>query len=355
MIILNKILLFFISHNKKIIIFSLVIIYLVLTKLQTRPIIIKVVCTTLRSTHMQYVNRKGDVHMIENKENEELKPRSFRISDEVMAKFRDLTAEIGGNQQETLSQLIAAYEFQSSKVILTEKKRDIETFEKYANCLIRMFMSSLEDNQNLTQTIRSEFDALLKSKDSTIQDLQGKLATTEQQKKEATTKAKVHVDENTRLNSYIDTLKKDYDTRLTDMESMLQDKESLNKALTDSCNSLKGRMESLEATAATAKELQQELDKLKEVEKEKAELEKKLEQEQAEYEKQLENQRKELTLEKDNEVLEVKRKYQEQINKLKEDKTKEIDKYQKKYFELLEQMKKQQTIAEEKEKKVKEK
>ena len=37
-----------------------------------------------------------------------------------------------------------------------------------------MFMGSLEDNQNVTETVRTEFDALLKSKDATIQDLQDK-------------------------------------------------------------------------------------------------------------------------------------------------------------------------------------
>lgn len=37
-----------------------------------------------------------------------------------------------------------------------------------------MFMGSLEDNQNVTETVRTEFDALLQSKDATIQDLQDK-------------------------------------------------------------------------------------------------------------------------------------------------------------------------------------
>lgn len=35
-------------------------------------------------------------------------------------------------------------------------------------------MGSLEDNQNVTETVRTEFDALLQSKDATIQDLQDK-------------------------------------------------------------------------------------------------------------------------------------------------------------------------------------
>ena len=87
-----------------------------------------------------------------------LKPKSFRIDDETADKFKEMSSSIGGNQQETLAKLIEAYEFQSGKAILTEKKADIEQFEKYVNALTRMFMGSLEDNQNITETVRTEFE-----------------------------------------------------------------------------------------------------------------------------------------------------------------------------------------------------
>ena len=99
-------------------------------------------------------------------EGKELKPKSFRIDDETVERFKEISASIGGNQQETLAKLIEAFEFQSGKAILTEKKADIEQFEKYVSVLTRMYMSSLEDNQNLTETVRTEFEALLKSKDT---------------------------------------------------------------------------------------------------------------------------------------------------------------------------------------------
>ena len=72
-----------------------------------------------------------------------LKPKSFRIDDATAEKFKGISAEIGGNQQETLAKLIEAYEFQAGKAILTEKKADIEQFEKYVTALTRMFMGSL--------------------------------------------------------------------------------------------------------------------------------------------------------------------------------------------------------------------
>ena len=92
-------------------------------------------------------------------DSKELKPKSFRINDETAEKFKEISMNIGGNQQETLSKLIEAYEFQAGKVVLTEKKADIEQFEKYITAITRMFMGSLEDNQNVSETIRTEFDA----------------------------------------------------------------------------------------------------------------------------------------------------------------------------------------------------
>lgn len=292
-------------------------------------------------------------------DNKELKPKSFRIDEDTAEKFKQISITIGSSQQETLAKLIEAYEFQSGKAVLTEKKSEIEQFEKYVTALTRMYMRVLEDNQNITETVRTEFDALLKSKEAVIQDLQQQLTVAKQLREEAVSKAKVHVDENARLNDYINTLKKDYDTRLADMEDMLSDKDSLNKALTDSCNDLKERVENLATEAAQTKELREELDSLKveynSITKEKSEIEKQAEQEQDKHEKEitalqqheadaLKHLKEQLQLTKDKAVLQIEKSYQEQIQKLKTDKQAEVDKYQQKYFDLLEQMK-IQTIA----------
>ena len=60
----------------------------------------------------------------------ELKPKSFRIDEATAERFKEISGQLGGNQQETLAKLIEAYEFQSGKAILTDKKADIEQFEQ---------------------------------------------------------------------------------------------------------------------------------------------------------------------------------------------------------------------------------
>lgn len=266
----------------------------------------------------------------------ELKPRSFRIDEETAEKFKEISNTIGGNQQETLSKLIEAFEFQSGKVVLTEKKADIEQFEKYVNAITRMFMTSLEDNQNTTELVRTEFDALLKSKDATIQDLQKQLTIATQLKEEALLKSKINEDENKKLNNMIDSLSKEYNAKMDDIQSMLFDKTSLNKALTDSCNDLKTKVENMREASEQSQILQEKLDKLQ---KENSELEKTVSQLKQHEKDALENLKEQLQLAKDKEILKIEKSYQEQIQKLKADKQAEIDKYQQKYFNLLEQIK----------------
>lgn len=290
-------------------------------------------------------------------ESKELKPKSFRIDDATADKFKEISAQIGGNQQETLAKLIEAYEFQGGKAVLTEKKADIEQFERYVNALTRMFMGSLEDNQDLAATIRTEFEAQLKSKDAVIQDLQEKLTVAKQLKEEATRKAQGYANENTRLNDYNASLEAEYKAKTEDFQSMLTDKDSLNKALTDRSNELKEKVDSMaadhEQLMAAQEQLKELTDKLNAAESRCSELEKDFRKSQEEHKgivealKEHENEALErcqtqMELAREKAVLEAEKRYQEQIQKLKAEKQAEVDQYQAKYLELLEKMQNQE-------------
>lgn len=280
-----------------------------------------------------------------------LKPKSFRIDDDTADKFKEIALQIGGNQQETLAKLIETYEFQSGKAVLAERKADIEQFEKYVAALTRMFMGVLEDNQNVTSTVRTEFEALLQSKDMTIQELQSQLTVAKQIKSEAEGRAKSYADENDRLSKEILSLKSESELKIKNMQAMLDDKQNLNKALTDSCNSLKNNIDAMTSEYEKLADIQKELasttaerDSLR-AEKEQAE--KLLNQALSEHKKAVtdlkehENEalkhcREQAQLELDKALLERDRKFQEQLQVLNESKQAEIDKYQAKYFELLE-------------------
>ena len=283
-----------------------------------------------------------------------LKPKSFRITDETADAFKQISAEIGGNQQEALAKLIETYEFQKGKAILTEKKADIDQFEQYITILTRMYMSSLEDNQNITTTVRTEFEALLQSKDQTIQDLQAQLTAAKQLKEASAAKAKGFSDENTRLNDYIESLKTEYSSKTNDLQAQLTDKDSLNRALTDSCNDLKNKLNALQEEHKEFSSIRSKLaeltDKCTKLEHSKAEAEKFLksaisnhEQELAQLKQQeadsLTRIKEQADLEKDKALLALEKDYQKQIQVLKEKNQSDVDKYQQKYFDLLQQLK----------------
>lgn len=283
-----------------------------------------------------------------------LKPKSFRITDETADAFKQISAEIGGNQQEALAKLIETYEFQKGKAILTEKKADIDQFEQYITILTRMYMSSLEDNQNITTTVRTEFEALLQSKDQTIQDLQAQLTAAKQLKEASAAKAKGFSDENIRLNDYIESLKTEYSSKTNDLQAQLTDKDSLNRALTDSCNDLKNKLNALQEEHKEFSSIRSKLaeltDKCTKLEHSKAEAEKALksaisnhEQELAQLKQQeadsLTRIKEQADLEKDKALLALEKDYQKQIQVLKEKNQSDVDKYQQKYFDLLQQLK----------------
>lgn len=138
--------------------------------------------------------------------------------------------------------MIEAYEFQSGKAILTDRKADIDQFERYVTALTRMYMGSLEDNQNITDTVRTEFDALLKSKDATIQDLQERVKEAERKQEEAAIREKEAVETNNQLNSEVQKLKEESATKISALEQQLADKELLNRALIASESDLKAKV-----------------------------------------------------------------------------------------------------------------
>ncbi len=293
-------------------------------------------------------------------DSKELKPKSFRINDETAEKFKEISASIGGNQQEALAKLIETYEFQQGKAVITEKKTEIEQFEKYVNILTRKFMDSLEDNQNITETVRTQFEAQLKSKDEVIQDLQGQLKKAKEQKEEATRKAKASEEEMERLNQYNIEQEKTFHVKLDGLNDTLKEKEdiikeckSLNSILTGSHNRLEEQVKQMKEDCTKKEELETELENLQKEHNKltiecdtlqanlsdfKLKHEENINEMKKHENEQIERVKEQCKIEQEKALLELEKKYQKEILELKEQKQTEIDKYQSKYFELLQQM-----------------
>ena len=103
--------------------------------------------------------------------NDEMKVRSFRISDSVAEKFKAFCSEFD-NQNAALDSLIATYEMQNAKSVLMDRKTEIADLDTHIQAIQSAFLMSLELNENAEQRVRTEFNSLLSSKDETIIQLQ---------------------------------------------------------------------------------------------------------------------------------------------------------------------------------------
>lgn len=272
-------------------------------------------------------------------ENKDIKPKSFRIDEETANRFKEIAASIGGNQQQTMAKLIESYEFQSGKAILIDKKADIEQFEKYVGVLTRMFMSSLEDNQNLSTTIRSEFEAMLISKDKIIKELQDKMSEGEQLKKDLSDVVQNLNKENIELKSSLEKTTTQYENEIINLNKMIEDKNNLNKALTDSCNDLKNKVNDMEKSVEDYENI---LKKLNTLEKDYKNILAKnksyisqislIEKQKEEDSKLLKEQ---MQLQMDKALLQQEKQYQKNMDELKSQYRTEVDKYQEQYMESL--------------------
>lgn len=251
----------------------------------------------------------------ENSMSSELKPRSMRIDDETLKKFQEISKNIEGNQQETLSKLIEAYELQADKAIIADRKADIENFENYVTLLSQMYRKSLADYQNCTEKVRATFYEQLESKDDTILKLQKENNMLKAEYEQAISDRKLMQEQITILN---DKIKNEYEARLEDLQKMIAD----NKSHIDL---LKKENEHLKQHKEDTEKFRSECEKAKEKITE------------------LEEQNKQQSIEWEQEKLLLKEQYLNNINELQSKHYEEIENYQQKYRSALDKLEDQKS------------
>ena len=88
----------------------------------------------------------------------EYKVKSIRADDEAYEKFKAISQEEFGNQGQCFSTLINLYETEKSKINLSERKLEIDSFQSHLNKISELFLMSLEMNQEAEErpTIKSQ-------------------------------------------------------------------------------------------------------------------------------------------------------------------------------------------------------
>jgi len=166
-------------------------------------------------------------------------PKTIRISDESKERFNEIAVKEGWNQNQALSRLIDIYEIEQAKLVIGERRTDIEEFQMHVQAICDSYRMSLQLNLNAEERIKESLRVTLESHQKTIQTLQTKVADLESGRdalknmyKEAMNKQRAAVDESKRLAS-----------ELEKTETLCSEYSFKNKSLSDMLTEYKGEHE----------------------------------------------------------------------------------------------------------------
>ncbi len=182
----------------------------------------------------------------------ELKVKSFRADDETFEKFKGLAAEEFGNQGQCLAALINLYETEKSKLVLGDRKVEVETFQSHLNRLGELFLASMQLNQDAELRVRAEFEKLLVSKDKSIADLQAKMADQAAVAKRLEEESKQARHEYYEIYDKSVQLEKQVARQDAEYAAALSDKDNLNRVLISNSEEHRAEIEALKAALAAA-------------------------------------------------------------------------------------------------------
>ena len=176
------------------------------------------------------------------------KPRTMRLTDETFDYIKKLAAQLGGNQQHALSELLRVYEGQIEKDSLPAGAEQLEEFENYQAKMHDVFMNLLRSRNDAAELARVDFAKQLDTKDEIICELQKSLKDIKNGEEGATEKA--------------ESLRKEYDESRQKMQEEIDRlKEDLKKSK-EECDELKKQVSSIKDELAEAKENESEIRKL---------------------------------------------------------------------------------------------
>ena len=200
---------------------------------------------------------------------DELKTRSFRVSEEVSTKLKEL-CENFDNQNSALSALLNAYEVQNAKATLTDRQTDIADYDTHIQAIQSAFLRSLEINENAEKRIKTEFINLLNSKDQTIVQLQTEKAQADEQVEKyksaygnliTSTEEKIKTMQ-TQVSESEKTLRSEKERANTEQKAREQ-AETISAMMSEQIGQLKAEVAKLTTKANRADELSDELSKLR--------------------------------------------------------------------------------------------
>ena len=175
------------------------------------------------------------------------KPRTMRLTDETFEYIKKLAAQLGGNQQHAVSELLRVYEGQAEKDSLPAGAEQLEEFENYQAKMHDIFMNLIRSRNDAAELARVDYAKQLDTKDEIICELQNSLKNLKSGEGDAKEKA--------------ETLSKEYEELKKDMQDQIDRLKKELKESEDKNDELKKQISSMKEELAGAKESENEIRK----------------------------------------------------------------------------------------------
>lgn len=190
---------------------------------------------------------------------EALKGRTIRTSDESYEKFRQIAQENFENQGQCFSTLIHLYELEQGKTILGERKMEIENFQMHINTLLKMFIQSLQMNEDAEERVKAGIQTALDTKDRQIVYLQkerNQLEEKLEEKEESYQTIKLHLDQTKNLFQHE---KENFQSIISQLTQTVQDKNDMIALLNHQKKELQTQLDETHTQDKKIRELESQL------------------------------------------------------------------------------------------------
>ena len=154
--------------------------------------------------------------------------------------IKKLAAQLGGNQQHAVSELLRVYEGQAEKDALPAGAEQLEEFENYQAKMHDVFMDLIRSRNDAVELARVDFAKQLDTKDEIITELQKNLKDIKSGEEGATEKAEA--------------LRKEYDELKEKMQSEIDKLTSDLKESEEQCKELREQLSDMKKELSEAKE-----------------------------------------------------------------------------------------------------
>lgn len=256
-----------------------------------------------------------------NEETKDLKPKSFRLTEETAEKFRQISSDLSMSQEETLSKLMENYDLTRDKNTLPNQHKAIADFEMHCNTLEQMYIMALKANETIETNIEFKYISQIQSMNEDIEKLKKEL--------KEFNDAKLHLKnaktEIERLNVELDNRRVEYEEESRSREDMIMHYKELGAEF-------KQKYESAKSASDENTKLKEQLDETKH---ENEQLKVQLDILQTKHNSEIELIYQQESVKREQAVMNAEKIAMEQMDILKQEQTREIRHYQQAYQDIL--------------------